>query len=232
MRGAGRARLLPMLAAIGQSALIAVALVLAALPMVLITVVIVTKRPLSVSVGFIGGWMLGLALVGAVVIVVVDMAPPDGPSPRWVGFAKCALGVLLLALAVRKWSARPRDGSAPDIPKWMSAVESVTARKAVGLAFLLAAANPKNVLFVVSAATVIVDSTSRVPEQAVALAVFVVVASLGVAAPAIVHLVLGDRSGLVLAAADRWMTRNSAVIMAAVLALLGVLLLANGVAAL
>ncbi|HST64286.1 MAG TPA: GAP family protein, partial [Mycobacteriales bacterium] len=218
--------------AVGESLIAAVALLLAALPTVLVTLVLATRRPAAVSGAFVGGWMLGLAVVGGAVVAAVDVAAPGGPSPRWVGWAKVALGVLLLALAVRKWSGRPRDGRAPDIPGWVAAVGSLTAAKAFGLAFLMAAANPKNVVITVSAAVSISDATSRVADQVVALAVFVVVGSLGVAGPALLRRALGDRSGPVLEATDRWMASNSALIMAAVLAVLGVVLLSEGLAAL
>ncbi len=118
---------------------------------------------------------------------------------------------------------------APEMPKWMAAVASVNAGKAFVLAFLLAAADPKNLALDISGATVIADTTSVPGERFVALAVFVVVASLGVAAPAVVRLMLKERSGPALAAADRWMTRNSAVITSAVLLVLGVVLIGHGV---
>lgn len=221
-----------MLTAIAESVLIAVALLLAAIPMVLITLVLATKRPVGVSRAFIGGWVLGLAVVGAIVIIIADVTELDETSPRWASYTKIVLGALLLGLAVRKWTARPRSGEAREMPKWMAAVDSLGAGKAFGLAFLLAAANPKNVVLVVSGATAIADATSVPIEQVVALAVFVVVGSLGVAAPAIVRRVLGDRSPDVLDVADRWMTANSAIIMSAVLLVLGVALIANGVAGL
>lgn len=217
--------------AVGAAAIAAVALLLAALPVVLVTLVLATKRPASVSRAFLGGWTLGLAVVGGAVIAFVDLSEPGGPSPRWVGTAKVVLGVLLLALAARKWSARPRDGGAPDIPKWMAAVESLTTAKAFGLAFLMAAANPKNVVITAASAIAIADATARVFDQIVALTVFVVVGSLGLATPAIVRRALGDRSAPVLDAADRWMARNSAAVMATVLVLLGTVLVVNGLAA-
>jgi threonine/homoserine/homoserine lactone efflux protein len=164
------------------------------------------------------------------VISLVDLAEQGGSSPRWVGWLKIVLGALLVALAVRKWLARPRDGSAPDTPKWMSTVHALDATKAFGLAFVLAAANPKNLVIVASAATVIAEATSRPWEQLVALLVFVMVAGAGVAAPAVVRRALGRRSGPVLASADAWMTRHSAVIMSGVLLVLGAALLSNGVA--
>jgi hypothetical protein len=56
----------------------------------------------------------------------------------------------------------------------------------------------------------------------------VLVASLGVAAPVVVASVPGDRSGPVLAAADDWLTTNSAPIMSAVLLVLGVIIAISG----
>jgi threonine/homoserine/homoserine lactone efflux protein len=218
--------------AVGAALIAAIALLLATLPMVLVTLMLATRRPAGVSRAFLGGWTLGLTVVGAAALTVVDVAAPSGPPPRWAGFVKVVLAVLLLALAARKWSARPRDGRAPDIPKWMAAVESLTAARAFGLAFLTAAVNPKNVVITVSAVVAVADATSRLTDQIIALAVYVVVASLGLAAPAVVRRALGDRAGLVLAAADRWMTRNSAVVMAVVLAALGAVLLVNGLTAL
>ena len=82
------------------------------------------------------------------------------------------------------------------------------------------------------AAAVIADATPRVHEQFAALIVFVVVASLGVAAPVIIRGVLGARSDRLLAVADEWMTRYNAVIMSAVLLILGVVLIINGMAGL
>ena len=221
-----------MLGAIEQSLLIAVGLLLAALPMVLIALVLATKRPASVSWAFLGGWMLGLAVVGAVVIVVVDVVELNGASPRWASYLKIVLGAVLLLLGLRKgvaWVQSRGSEEAPEMPKWMTAVGSVDAGRAFGLAFLLAAANPKNLVLVVSGATVIADATSVVGEQFVALAVFVLVGSLGVAAPAVVRQTLGDRSGPALEPVDRWLTMHSAAIMSVILLVLGVALIGDGI---
>jgi hypothetical protein len=62
--------------------------------------------------------------------------------------------------------------------------------------------------------------------------VFTVIGSVGVAAPPVLTLVLGDRAGPLLRSVDEWMTRQSTVIVAAVLLVLGVVLIVNGVTAL
>jgi threonine/homoserine/homoserine lactone efflux protein len=220
------------LAAIGQSAPIAFGMMLAAASVVILAVVLVTKRPLRVSYAFVAGWMLGLIVVGAAVLAVADGIELAGRPSRWAGVLKLALGIVLVVLAVRKWVARPRPGDEPSVPTWITAADTIGAGKALGLAFLLAVANPKNIVFLLAGAAVIADETPRVHEQAVALIVFVVVASVGVAAPAVVRLLLGARSDRILAVTDGWMTRNNAVITAAILLILGLILVGNGISAL
>lgn len=221
-----------MLAAIGQSFPIAVGFVFAAAPMVIIAVLLVIKRPAKVTGAFLAGWVLGLAVVGGIVILVADLLTLATEPAWWASCIKIALGIVLIVLAIRKWRARPRGGDESAVPKWMAAADTMTAGKAFVVALLLAAVNPKHLVMMIAGATVIADATARVHEQVIALAVFVVVASLGVAAPAIISLVLGDRSAAVLAETDRWMTANNAVIMAVVLLVLGAILIGNGVAAL
>jgi len=220
------------LGAIGQSLPVAVGLLLAAAPMVVLVVVLVTKRPLSLSYAFLGGWVLGLIVVGCIVLAVADVITLSDEPAWWASSLKFVLGIVLVFMAVRKWSGRPRAGDEPKVPKWMAAADTITPGKAFGLGFLLAATNPKNLVLVVAGAVVIADATPRVHEQFAALIVFVVVASLGVAAPVIIRGVLGARSDRLLAVADEWMTRYNAVIMSAVLLILGVVLIINGMAGL
>lgn len=221
-----------MLEAIGQSFPIAVSFVFVAAPMIILAVLLVIKRPPKVTGAFLAGWMLGLAVVGGIVIVIEDLVTLASEPAWWASGIKIALGIALIVLAIRKWRARPRGDDEPTVPKWMAAADTITAGKAFVAALLLASVNPKHLVIMIAGATVIADATARVHEQVIALAVFIVVASLGVAAPAIISLVLGDRSGLVLAATDRWMTANNAVIMAVVLLVLGAILIGNGVTAL
>ncbi|MFE5708763.1 GAP family protein [Rhodococcus koreensis] len=219
-----------MIGVIGQSLPIAVGLLLAAMPMVMLSVVLVTKRPVRVSYAFIGGWVAGLIVVGAVVLAVADVIMLADEPTWWAGAVKLALGIVLVLMAVRKWYARPPSGVESTVPRWMTAAQTMTARRALGLGFLLAAANPKNLALVVAGAAVIADATARVLEQVVALVVFAVVASLGVAAPAVVRGVFADRADRALAVADEWMTRHHAAIMSAVLLILGIALIGNGIA--
>lgn len=221
-----------MLAAVAQSLPIAVGLLLAAAPMLIPALVLVTKRPATIAGAFVGGWILGLTVVGAIVIAVADLIELAEEPPAWASGVKIALGLLLIGLAVRKWRGRPRPGGEPKVPGWVAAAETMSRRRAFTLAFLLAAANPKNLILMVSGATVIADATSRVGEQIIALVVFVLVASVGVAAPTVLSLVLGSRSVPVLDRVDVWMTAHNASLISVVLLVLGAILVGNGIPAL
>ena len=207
-----------------------VGLALAALPVVLIPVALATRRPPAVGRAFLAGWLAGVCAVGGVVILLADvLVLPGNADAAWLGYLEIVLGLLLLVLAVQKWLARPRPDEVPDPPAWMARIGSMPAGRAFTLALALASVSPKNLALVVSGATVIADATSVPFQQVVALVVFAVVGSAGIGAPTVVVAVLGDRAADVLAAADRWMTRYGTVIVAVVLAVLGVLLTANGV---
>ena len=69
-------------------------------------------------------------------------------------------------------------------------------------------------------------------QQAVVLAIFIVLASVGVAAPVVVFFVLGDRSVTLLGELKDWMASNNAVIMAVLMLVIGVKLIGDGITAL
>jgi hypothetical protein len=72
---------------------------------------------------------------------------------------------------------------------------------------------PKNLLLIAGAAAI---AQTGIPagQQAAALAVFTVIASLGVAAPVVISFALAERSTGLLARLKEWMARSNNVIMA------------------
>lgn len=181
---------------------------------------------------FLLGWIVGVGAVVALTITIVDTAVPETEATRWASIARVLLGVILFGLAVKQWRSRPRDGQEPTPPKWMSGIDSLGPPKALGLAFLLAAVNPKNAALAVSGAASIAAETYVVSQQVVAAVVFTMVASIGVVAPVVVNLALGDRAAPVLNSVKAWMNANNAVMMTAILALLGVMVLGEGLSGL
>ena len=96
---------------------------------------------------------------------------------------KLVLGVLLLLVAVRQWRGRPRAGEQGAMPKWMRAIDTFTPVRSFAIAVALSGINPKNLLLTVGAAAAIASTGSSTGQQAVALAVFVLIGTLGTGAP-------------------------------------------------
>jgi len=181
-----------------------------------------------------GGEIGGLAILGTVVLLISSgaSASSSGQPATWVGILKLVLGALLLLVAVKKWRGRPHGDEEAHLPKWMRAIDRVSAVKALGLGALLAAANPKNGLMTVGAGAAIAQTGIGAVEQAAVLAIFVVLASGGCGAPVVLFFVLGDRSVTLLGELKDWMASNNAVIMAVLMLVIGVKLIGDGISGL
>ena len=81
------------------------------------------------------------------------------------------------------------------MPKWLATVESVSPVKAFGLAVVLAAVNPKNLILTAGAAAGLAQVQGlSTTDAVVAIAVFVVIASLTIAGPVLYALFGGERA--------------------------------------
>ncbi|UKJ63222.1 GAP family protein [Cellulosimicrobium cellulans] len=221
-------------AAIGQSLPVAVGVLISPLPIVAVVLMLVSGRAKVNAFAFLVGWFVA---VGAVTLLVATLAgaatPDDDGPPLWAAILKIVLGVLLLLLAVQQWRGRPRAGVEPPAPTWMAAIDAFTPVKAAGLAVLLGAVNPKNLLLVVSGGAAIASAApADTDAQVAASVVFALVASLGVAAPVFIYLFMGSRAATMLDELKAWMIHNNAVVMAVLLLVLGSTMLGDGVAAL
>ena len=175
-----------------------------------------------------------MAGAGALVLLLAGSVSDteEGQPADWVGWSTLAIGVTLLVLAANQWHGRPRAGAEPVTPKWMEAIDSFAPPKAFGTGIALTALNPKNLILTIAGMAAIVRAGIPGGEEAAALAVFTVIASLGVAIPVAMFFVLGDRSGPLLARVKDWMAQNNAIIMAVILLLIGVKLIGDAISAL
>jgi threonine/homoserine/homoserine lactone efflux protein len=213
----------------------AVGVAISPVPIIAVVLMLATPRARSNGPAFVLGWILGLAIVGTIVLLVSSGADAssDGEPATWVSVLKLVLGVLLLLLGVRGWRGRPRRGEhEASLPTWMQTIDSFGAPKALAMGVLLSGVNPKNLLLTVGAAAAIAQTGIGTGEQAVALAVFVLVGTLGVVAPVVVYFALGSRSREMLDAMRSWMAANNAAIMAVLMLVIGTKLLGDGIAGL
>jgi threonine/homoserine/homoserine lactone efflux protein len=216
---------------IGQILSFAVGVAISPVPIIAVVLMLATPRGQLNGPAFLAGWMFGLLLAGTVILLLAGGAgASEGGEPSsWVGWLKLLLGLALLALAVRQWRGRPAGGEAPELSSWMKRMDSFKPGRAFALAFALAAINPKNLLLTVGAAAAIAQAGVDAGEQAVALAVFAIIATLGVGAPVVIRLTVGERSVQMLAALRDWMGAHNPAIMTVLFLVLGAKLVGDGI---
>jgi threonine/homoserine/homoserine lactone efflux protein len=115
------------------------------------------------------------------------------------------------------------------LPAWMKSIDSFKPGRALALAFAFAAINPKNLLLTVSAAASIAQAGLDTGEQAIALGVFALIATLGVGTPVALYFVLGARSARMLANLRDWLGAHNPAIMTVLFLVLGAKLVGDGI---
>jgi threonine/homoserine/homoserine lactone efflux protein len=219
--------------AIGEVLPAAAGVALSPFPIIAIVLVLGTSQARANGLAFTLGWVLGLAATTAVMLLVTDGSDdPDSEVSALAAGAKVAVGLALLALAVKKWRSRPRPGEAPTTPAWMASLTDIHPPRAFGLAAALGGLNPKNVAFCFAAASSITALGLDGADAAVAAGTYVVLGSATVLGAFLAHLVAGERAEAALASVQAFMLANNAVIMMVILLVLGAKVLGDGLASL
>lgn len=221
-------------AAIGQILSFGVGVALSPVPIIAVVLMLATPKGRTNGPVFLIGWILGIAVLGTIVLLVASgaSASKHGTPATWVSILKIVLGVLLLLLAVRQWRGRPRAGAQPELPGWMKSIDKFTPGRSAAMGTALSAVNPKNLLLVVGAAAAIAQTGASAASQAVALVVFILIASLGVGAPVAIYYLMSDRATRILGALHDWMARENATIMAVICLIIGAKLIGDAITAL
>ena len=127
---------------------------------------------------------------------------------------------------------RARGDEEAALPKWMTTIDQFKPPKALGFGVLLSSVNPKNLMLTVAAAAAIAGTGIDAAQETIALAIFVLIGTLGVGVPVVMCLVLGERSRELLDGVKSWMAANNTVIMAVLFLVIGAKLLGDGLSGL
>ncbi|GLI27405.1 membrane protein [Agromyces rhizosphaerae] len=219
-------------AVIGSILPLAVGIAISPIPIVAAILMLLSPRAKGTSIGFLAGWIVGISLATTVFTLLSAALPErDEDASRPVtAVVQLVLGLGLLVVALRQWRGRPADGEEPDLPKWMGAIDTMTAVRGLGLGVLLSAVNPKNLLLAAGGGVEIGGAGLDVGAVVVCVVVFTALAASTVAVPVVGYLVASAAMTEPLGRLREWLVQHNASIMAVLLLVLGVVLIGKGVA--
>jgi hypothetical protein len=216
---------------VGEILPLALGVAISPIPIIAAILMLLSPKAKATSIGFLIGWLGGIVVAVVVFVLLASFLPQDSDQSSPVaGVIKIVLGGLMLLVAGRQWQGRPHGDEEPTMPTWMSAIDSMSAGKAMGLGFLLAAVNPKNLLMAVSAGAIIGTAQLTLGSVAGTVAIFTALAGCTVAVPVIGYLLASKATAGPLESLRGWMVHNNATIMAVLLLVIGVNMIGKGIA--
>ncbi len=209
--------------------LVPLGLVVALSPLTIIPAVLVlhTPRPRPTGLAFLAGWLIGLVALTGVFLELSNLIGGIGRKPPgWASWLRILIGVALIGFGIYRWSMRRKS---EHMPGWMTRMSSLTPAKAAATSMVLTVVNLK-VLFLCAAAGLAIGSAG-IDSPAVwgAVAWYVAVAGSSVALPVLGYTVSGDRLDPALNRLKDWMERQHAALVAAILVVIGLLVLYKGI---
>ncbi|MGW0044592.1 GAP family protein [Rhodococcus sp. NPDC003348] len=217
--------------AIGDILPLALGVAISPIPIIAAILMLLTPKAGTTATSFTAGWVLGIAVGYAVLVVIASAVGLSSSSDGNATTAtiKIVLGVLLLLLAAKQWKDRPAPGEDPKMPAWLAAIDKVTPGKALGLGVVLSVVNPKNLLMIVGAAVAVAQLGVSGSVLTVAGIVFTVIAASTVAVPVIAYFAARERVTGWLNNLKVWLTANNAAVMATLLLVIGVVMIGKGI---
>lgn len=220
---------------IGEILPLTLAIAISPLTIVAVILMLLSPNARRTGIGFLLGWSIGIVVPVTAFVLVAGALPPktgsDGPDPIRA-IIQFVLAALLLLLAVVQWRRRPAPGAEPALPKWMSAIDSFTFARALGLGLLLSIPRPKNLLIAASAGMLIGGAGLSSASAAIATSVFVLCAVSTVLIPVVAYLLAAERLRAPMEALREWLARENAVITTVLLVVIGVLMIGKGLGSL
>jgi hypothetical protein len=212
--------------------LIPLALVVAVSPLSIIPAVLVlqTPRPTPTGLTFLGGWVLGLTALTAAFVASSDLLGDlHKKPPAWASWLRVGLGLALIAYGIYEWLSRHRH---TESPRWMRSFATLTPVRAGITALVLVVIRVEVLTMCALAGLNIGSSGLGDAAKWMLAAIFVVVAASTVAIPILAYAAAGHRLDDPMTRLKDWMEKNHGALLAAVLVLIGLMVLYNGASAL
>lgn len=216
-----------MLQAVGQLLPIAAAGAVSSVPITAMIMILLSPKRTVSAVPFLVGWVLGLATVVSLCALGAQAVPVSrfGRHDTALGVAEIIVGAALVAAAllVRRRMPAPSSG----LPRWLGGIGSLGRWSSFGVALALNL-RPKAILLAVAAGLVLRAAALPLGQSAVVIAVYTVIAASTVVVPITMTLISPGRMEPRLIRAREWLGLHGRAVSAAVLVIVGIVAIGNG----
>jgi threonine/homoserine/homoserine lactone efflux protein len=208
--------------------LIPLALVITLSPLSIIPAVLVLQTPRArpAALTYLLGWVVGLAALTSIFVEASGLVGDVSSPPKWASWLRIVVGAALIVFGIFRWLTRHRSSH---MPSWMRRLNTVTPTTAGVTGIVLAVLNPKVLFICVAAGLAIGTEGLGFPLVWLAVAYFVAISASSVALPVLAYAASGDRLDPALSKLKDWMEKHNAALMAAILFVIGVLVLYKGI---
>ncbi|HMN28793.1 MAG TPA: GAP family protein [Caldilineaceae bacterium] len=181
------------------------ALGIAISPVSIIAVILLLtgNRTPAKGLAYLAGWLAGLITLFFVMLLLLsgrgyNRAGIVTPFTTWI---MLIAGIILLVMAYLQWRQRPPPESEILPLEWLRSIPHTNSFMALSAGLFFSLFSMKNLLIVTATAALIGEAGLELDARAMAIAMFVAVATLGIAAPTYVVFTRGERATTIL---DDW----------------------------
>jgi len=224
-------------ALIGELLPFAVAMAISPMFVIVVVLILVSDGARAKGLAFVGGRILGVALILGVVSAVFlaiggHHVAHEGPPSPTASIIRMLVGVALIVLAARMFRNRPKPGEEPPPSALMRRVDGLTAPRAFVMGLLLSFLDPASLSLGFVAGLDLAEA--GVPLAAsLAIAVgFVLIATVTVTVPLVIYLVGGSAAEAKLGDVKTWLVTNEKTVMMVLFLIIGVVMISRGIRAL
>jgi cytochrome c biogenesis protein CcdA len=197
-----------------------------------LAVVMSSDRPKPTGLAFVAGWLAGKAAITVVFIQVPRLL--DGleglnrTPPQWTVWPRIVAGILLIIAGVWCWRRPQRT---VEVPHWVSRLKRITPAAAAAVGAGLTVVNVKVLLACAAAGLAIGAAHVGTLGATVAVVYFTAIAGSTAAVPILAYVVWAHQVDRQLERFKSWLQRRQNAITGALLVLIGIALLYNGISA-
>ena len=214
---------------IAEALLLSLGVAISPIPILGVVAFLLSERPRPTGLGFTGGWLGGIVIVVTAATAFALSSDRLGVTGlrQSAAVVEVVLGAVAIAAGVAVWILRSQGAHARQ-PRWISALDQMSVRKAVVLGAALSAVNPKNLLASVLAGLMIGWSGLSNHVIAASAAAFSLIASSSVLLPMLAFLLAGRAIRGRLTIVRDWLIRHNSGVVSLILIVIGALLVVRG----